>query len=55
MCMIATLVGLRLLVKAGVGGDALEGGGKWRCNVGWEFVNNVSRDVKFDIENHMID
>ncbi|CAF9923005.1 MAG: hypothetical protein ALECFALPRED_002285 [Alectoria fallacina] len=51
MCQVATLVGLRLIVKAGSGGDVLEGGGKWRVNVGWEFVRGVARGVSFDVEN----
>ena len=55
MCTVATLVGLRLMVRAGAGGDILEGGGKWRCNVGWDFVNNIARGVKFDIESYLIE
>ena len=55
MCTIATLTGLRLMVRVGVGGDLLEGGGKWRCNVGWEFVSDVARGVKFDVENYLIE
>ena len=53
MCQVATLVGLRLIVKAGTGGDTLEGGGKWRVNVGWEFVRDVARSVNFDIESYL--
>lgn len=56
MCMFATLVGLRLVVKAGGGpGDVLEGGGKWRCNVGWEFVRGAARGVKFDLESFVME
>lgn len=55
MGMVATLVGLRLVVSAG-GGDVLgEGGGKWRCGVGWEFVREVARGVRFDIESYLIE
>ena len=53
MCQVATLAGLRLMVKAGAGVDVLEGGGKWRVNVGWEFLRGVARGVKFDIENYL--
>ncbi|KAL6720286.1 hypothetical protein ACLMJK_002207 [Lecanora helva] len=55
--MVQTLAGLRLLVRAGGGGVGLgeEGGGKWRCNVGWEFVSGVAREVRFDIESYLID
>ena len=53
MCQVATLVGLRLIVKAGSGGDILEGGAKWRVNVGWEFVRGVARGVKFDVESYL--
>lgn len=55
MCMVATLMGLRLIIKAGAGSDVLEGWGKWRCNVGWEFVNNVARGVKFDLESYLVE
>lgn len=53
MCQVATLVGLRLIVKAGSGGDILEGGSKWRVNVGWEFVRGVARGVEFDTESYL--
>lgn len=55
MCMVATLVGLRLVIRAGAGGDVLEGWGKWRCNVGWGFVSNVARSVKFDLESYLVE
>lgn len=57
MCQVATLVGLRLVVKAGGGGggDVLEGGGKLRVNVGWEFVRGVARGVGFDVESYIIE
>lgn len=55
MCMVATLAGLRLMVKVGVGADVLEGGGKWKSNVSWEFVNDVARGVRFDIESYLVE
>lgn len=60
MCQVATLVALRLIVKAGAGvggaGDVLDGaGGKWRVNVGWEVVRGVARDVGFDVESYLVD
>ena len=55
MCQIATLVRLRLIVKSGGTGDVLEGGAKWRVNVGWEFVRGVGRGVGFDVENYLIE
>ena len=59
MSQFATLVGLRLVVKAGVAGggmgDALEGGGKWKCAVGWEFVKGVSRGVNFVLEDYIVE
>lgn len=55
MCQVATLMGLRLIVKTGVGGDVLEGGGKWRVNVGWEFVRGVARGVNFDAESYLVE
>jgi len=51
MGMVATLVGLRLVVSAGEGGQ----GGKWRCGVGWEFVRGVAMGVGFDIDSYIIE
>ncbi|KAF8430040.1 origin recognition complex subunit 5 C-terminus-domain-containing protein [Tirmania nivea] len=47
---IATLTSLRLLVRASASGDPLEAGGKWRVNVGWEYVRGLARSVKFEVE-----
>lgn len=58
MCQFATLAGLRLIVKAGVGaaaGDVLEGGTKWRVNVEWEFVRGVARGVGFDVDSYVVE
>ena len=55
MCQLATLVGLRLMVKSGGAADILEGGAKWRVNVGWNFVRGVARGVKFDIESYLVE
>ncbi|SMR59233.1 unnamed protein product [Zymoseptoria tritici ST99CH_1E4] len=50
---IATLSGLRLLVKAGGigGGDPLEPGGKWRVGpmVTWEHVQSLARSLDFNL------
>lgn len=55
MCQLATLIGLRLIVKSGGAGDILEGGVKWRVNVGWEYVRSVAREVRFDIESYLVE
>ncbi|KAL9125784.1 MAG: hypothetical protein Q9217_005063 [Psora testacea] len=61
MCQFATLVGLRLVVRAGAGsggggaGDVLEGGGKWRVNVGYEFAREVARGVRFDVDSYIME
>lgn len=57
MGQATTLTGLRLIVKAGdgTGADMVEGGGKWRVNVGWEFVRGLSRGVGFDVESHVVE
>jgi len=47
---IATLTSLRLLVRASASGDPLEAGGKWRVNVGWEYIRGLARSVKFEVE-----
>ncbi len=53
MCQLATLAGLRLMVKSGGTGDMLEGATKWKVNVGWEFVRGIASGVGFDIENYL--
>ena len=53
MCQLATLAGLRLVIKSGGTGDILEGATKWKVNVGWEFVRGVASGVEFDIENYL--
>jgi origin recognition complex subunit 5 len=55
MCQLATLVGLRLVVKSGGTGDILEGSTKWRANVGWEMVRDMARGVAFDVESYIIE
>ena len=49
MGQFATLVSLRLVLRTGVG-EVLEGGGKWRCGVGWDFVRDVGRTCELDLE-----
>ena len=60
LCQFATLVGLRLIVRAGAGagaaaGDVLEAGAKWRVNVGYDFVKQVARGVKFDVDSYILE
>ncbi|KAF2197190.1 hypothetical protein GQ43DRAFT_425071 [Delitschia confertaspora ATCC 74209] len=46
--MVRTLASLRLLVRAGVGGE-VEGGGKWRVAFGWEWVRGIGRGVGVEV------
>ncbi|KAI9155326.1 Protein mms22 [Paramyrothecium foliicola] len=52
---IATLASLRLLVKAGGGGDTMDRGGKWRINVGWEVVRGIGRSIGVEVEEWLIE
>ncbi|KAH6622955.1 origin recognition complex subunit 5 C-terminus-domain-containing protein [Chaetomium tenue] len=57
---IATLASLRLLVRvggggAGVGGDMMDCGGKWRVNVGWEVIRGLGRGVGVEVEEWLIE
>ncbi|KAK4155237.1 origin recognition complex subunit 5 C-terminus-domain-containing protein [Chaetomidium leptoderma] len=55
---IATLASLRLLVRVGgtaAGGDAMDCGGKWRVNVGWEVIRGLGRGVGVEVEEWLID
>lgn len=53
---IATLTGLRLLVRTGVGGqgDLLEVGGRWRVGFGWEFVRGLGRSVGVEVGEYLV-
>lgn len=60
LTQFATLVGMRLIVRAGAGagsgGDSLEaGGGKWKVNVGMGYVRQVARGLRFDLENYLLE
>lgn len=51
----ATLASLRLVQKAGVGGDVLEAGAKWRVNVGWDYVGRLGRGVGCEVGDYVFD
>ncbi|KAL8730092.1 MAG: hypothetical protein Q9166_004291 [cf. Caloplaca sp. 2 TL-2023] len=59
LTMFMTLVGMGLVVRAGVGSageDPLaEGGGKWRVNVGREYVRQVARGLRFDLDSYLLE
>ncbi|KAL8847636.1 MAG: hypothetical protein Q9221_007324 [Calogaya cf. arnoldii] len=60
LMQFTTLVGMGLIVRAGAasggGGDVLEnGGGKWRVNVGKEYIRQMARGVKFDIDSYLME
>ncbi|KAI9894801.1 MAG: hypothetical protein M1814_000020 [Vezdaea aestivalis] len=54
---VATLASLRLVVRAtaGAGKDVLDRAGKWRVNVGWEFIRGLARTVGFEVEERVAD
>jgi origin recognition complex subunit 5 len=52
---IATLASLRLVTKGSQGGDPLDGGTKWRVNVGWEVARSMARSVKVELEDFLLD
>jgi origin recognition complex subunit 5 len=52
---IATLTSLRLLVRAGAGSnDALEAGGRWRVNFGWEYARALGRSVNLEVGEYLV-
>ncbi|KAL8924519.1 MAG: hypothetical protein Q9208_003994 [Pyrenodesmia sp. 3 TL-2023] len=57
LTQFATLVGMRLIVRAGAAGaDPLEaGGGKWKINVGGTYVRQVARGLRFDIDSYILE
>lgn len=55
MTQVATLVNLRLLTKTAGGGDILDAVTKWRVNVGWEYIQELARSLRFNIENYLVE
>ncbi|KAH7355922.1 origin recognition complex subunit 5 C-terminus-domain-containing protein [Pyrenochaeta sp. MPI-SDFR-AT-0127] len=53
---IATLTSMRLLVRAGGAGsnDALEMGGRWRVNFGWEYARALGRNVNIEVGEYLV-
>ena len=53
---IATLTSMRLLMRAGGAGsnDALEMGGKWRVNFGWEYARALGRSVNLEVGEYLV-
>ena len=53
---IATLTSMRLLVRAGGAGsnDALEMGGRWRVNFGWEYARALGRSVNIEVGEYLV-
>ena len=49
MTGIATLTASRLILRTGGGGDPLDEGTRWRCNVGWEVVVGLGRSVGLEV------
>ncbi|KFY54100.1 hypothetical protein V497_07982 [Pseudogymnoascus sp. VKM F-4516 (FW-969)] len=55
LAAIAALGSLRLLGKTSKVADPLEGGCKWKVNVGWEVVRGVGRSVGIEVEEWIIE
>ena len=59
LMQFTTLVGMGLIVRAGAAAassDPLEGGGgKWRVNVGREYVRQAARGVRFDLDSYSLE
>lgn len=56
LTQFATLVGMRLVIRAGAGVDPLEaGGGKWKVNVGGGYVRQVARGLGFDLDSYILE
>ena len=51
LTQVASLGALRMVVRSSTGGpgDAVGEGGRWRVNVGEEFVNQVARGLRFEV------
>ena len=65
LTLVASLGALRMVVKSGGGSAAGAGGqgggdiggegGRWRINVGWEFILGVAKTVRFDVEEFLVE
>ncbi|KAK9484214.1 origin recognition complex subunit 5 C-terminus-domain-containing protein [Lipomyces starkeyi] len=60
---VATLSTLKLITRVGIGSDNSGGSSidilgsrtKWRVNVSWDIILQISRDIKLQIENYLMD
>ncbi|MCJ1287522.1 hypothetical protein MMC26_006874 [Xylographa opegraphella] len=50
MSQIATLASSKMLVKTSTMADILDAGTKWRVNVGWDYIQVITRTIGFEIE-----
>lgn len=55
LAAVAALSSLRLLGKTSKVADPLEGGCKWKVNVGWDVVRGVGRSVGIEVEEWIIE
>ncbi|KFY45793.1 hypothetical protein V494_00754 [Pseudogymnoascus sp. VKM F-4513 (FW-928)] len=55
LAAVAALSSLRLLGKTSKVADPLEGGCKWKVNVGWDVIRGVGRSVGIEVEEWIIE
>lgn len=55
LTQVATLAGLRLLIKLVSSADVTDANTKWKVNVGWEYVLGLARALRFEVEDFLVD
>lgn len=53
-CQISTLVSLDLL-NLTYARDTLSNRTRWKCNVGWDIIEGMCREIQFPIQNYAVD
>ena len=51
---IATLASLKLMVRVAASTTSLEGGGRWKVNIGHEYAHQLAHQCHFELDNYML-
>ncbi|KAK9466635.1 origin recognition complex subunit 5 C-terminus-domain-containing protein [Lipomyces arxii] len=55
LTQFATLATLKLVAKSSPAADMLDSSTRWRVNVTWDIIDDISTDIKFPIKNYLVD
>ncbi|KAG4302337.1 hypothetical protein PCK1_001609 [Pneumocystis canis] len=50
---IETLASLKIIIRSSLISDKLDSAGRWKVNVGWDFVQKIAKSINFELENYL--